>query len=420
MIRFHRFLCALLLAFPAPLVSADLVSPTRDTAIPPSSLERQDWLKRLGVDAWQNLGYRGKGIKVAILDSGFRGYRDYLGKELPAKTIVRSFRKDGNLEARDSQHGILCGELVHTLAPDAELLLANWDSESPDQFLAAVRWAREQGAKILSCSVITPAWSDGEGNGKVHQQLRKLLTTEADAALCFASAGNTAQRHWSGTIHEGANHCHLWAPDQTENPLSPWGSEQVSVELCWQSGSDLELAVRDVESEKEVAQPIKSKDADRCSAEVRFMPEAHHSYEVEVKHLAGPASHFHLTALGSGLKYATAAGSIPFPGDGSEVIAVGAVDRDGHRWSYSSCGPNSTSPKPDLVATVPVRSSIRDRSFGGTSAAAPQAAALAALIWSRHPDWSADKVRQILQQAAQDLGPPGHDFETGYGLIRLP
>jgi subtilisin family serine protease len=62
----------------------------------------------------------------------------------------------------------------------------------------------------------------------------------------------------------------------------------------------------------------------------------------------------------------------------------------------------------------------RERPFTGTSAAAPLAAALAALWWSRHRDWTADQVRKAMRSAARDLGPPGHDWETGYGLIHLP
>ena len=88
---------------------------------------------------------RGRGVKVAILDSGFRGYRAFLGRALPQHVSVRSFRKDGNLEARDSQHGIWCGAVMHTLAPEAELLLANWEGDSPESFLAAARWARSCG-----------------------------------------------------------------------------------------------------------------------------------------------------------------------------------------------------------------------------------------------------------------------------------
>src|SRR5205807_5470553 len=134
----------------------------------------------------------------------------------------------------------------------------------------------------------------------------------------------------------------------------------------------------------------------------------------------GDACAFHLTSLASGLELATSAGSVCFPADGPEVIAVGAVDEDGRRMSYSSCGPNSARQKPDLVATVPFPSLWRDRPFAGTSAAAPQAAGVAALCLSLHSDWTPVQMRGALQKSAKDLGPPGHDSETGYGLVQLP
>ena len=84
---------------------------------------------------WFAQGYRGQGVKVAILDSGFRGYRRFLGKGLPKTVRTRSFRIDRDLEARDSQHGILCAEVVHAIAPDAELLFATWEPGSPRAFL---------------------------------------------------------------------------------------------------------------------------------------------------------------------------------------------------------------------------------------------------------------------------------------------
>ena len=102
------------------------------------------------------------------------------------------------------------------------------------------------------------------------------------------------------------------------------------------------------------------------------------------------------------------------------MLAVGAVDADGRRLFYSACGPNSPRPKPDFVAEVPFPSLWRAQPFSGTSAAAPEAAGLAALWWSRHPDWTAQQVRTAMRQTARDLGPPGHDWETGYGLVRLP
>ena len=116
----------------------------------------------------------------------------------------------------------------------------------------------------------------------------------------------------------------------------------------------------------------------------------------------------------------------PFPADfawGASTASYqieGAVDADGRRAPYSSCGPNSRRPKPDLVAVVPFPSQARAQPFTGTSAAAPQAAALAALLWSAAPRWTALQVRTTLIHSAHDLLSPGHDCETGYGMIALP
>jgi subtilisin family serine protease len=387
-----------------------------------AEIQREQHLGRLGVNRWHAAGYRGRGVTVAVLDSGFRGYRKHLGQALPAEVTVRSFRKDGNLEAKDSQHGILCGEVIHALAPEAKLLFANWDPDRSDQFLEAVRWAQAQGARIISCSVIMPSWSDGEGGGSVHAALARFLGNGGGPRdlLCFASAGNTAQRHWSGPFHAGRDGFHEWQAGEENNGLTPWGDERVSVELCWRPGSSYDLYVYDRDTKSEVGHSLTAAGSSRSCAVVHFHPQSSHSYQVRVRRAQGPGGSFHLVALGAGLQQATARGSIPFPGDGPEVIAVGAVSYEGQRIAYSSCGPNSTQPKPDLVAPVPFSSLWRPRAFGGTSAAAPQAAAVAALWWSRYPGWTATEIRKALYQSARDLGPPGHDYETGYGLIALP
>lgn len=409
-----------------PIEQATPDSPASPGALAPTKA-RQRHLNRLGADLWHARGWQGAGVKVAILDTGFRGYRAFLGKGLPAAVRCRSFRADRDLEARDSQHGILCAEVIHAVAPRAELLLANWESDHPESFLDAVRWARAEGARVVSCSVIMPSWSDGEGGGAVHRALQRILGRGDDPGdlLCCASAGNTAQRHWSGAFRPDRDGCHQWAPGRTRNELVPWGHDRVAVELYGCTRTPYELCVLDEGGTEVGTARLRTDATGRCGrAVVRFDPEPGMSYRVR---LHGPAGGrppvretLHVVALGGQLEINGAGGSIPFPGDGARVLAVGAVDGQGRRASYSSCGPNSTRPKPDLVAPVPFPSLCRTRPFAGTSAAAPQAAALAALIWSRHPDWNADAVRTALRRAADDLGPPGHDCETGYGRIRLP
>jgi subtilisin family serine protease len=407
------------------------VGPTAEEATPdcPSgpALKRADHLARLGIARWQAAGFRGQGVKVAVLDAGFRGYRAGMGSVLPDHIRARSFRADDDLEARASQHGVLCAEVIHTLAPDAELLLANWDPDRPESFLEALHWARDQGARVVTCSLIMPSWSDGEGGGPVNAAVASLAGRgeKPGDMLCFASAGNTAQRHWCGTFRPDASGLHQWRPGRTSNGLKPWGSDRVAVELYGPVGVPFELVVHDAQTGETVGsatvEPILPK-SEAGSAVVRFLPQKHHTYEVQVRR-TGPGAadgRFHVVALGGGLELTTCQGSISCPADGPAVLAVGAVDADGHRLFYSSCGPNSKLPKPDLVAPVPFPSAWRERPFTGTSAAAPQAAGVAAVLWSRHLDWNAGRVRAGLLATAHDLGPPGHDWETGYGRIALP
>jgi hypothetical protein len=391
-----------------------------------SPSRRADVLERLGVPAWHAQGWRGQGLKVAVLDTGFHGYKAHLGEALPPTVQVCSFRFDGNLEAKDSEHGILCAEVIHTLAPEAELLLANWEPECPDQFLAAVRWARRQGARILSCSIIMPSWSDCEGHGRIHEELASLLGSggKSNDALFFASAGNTAQRHWSGPFEDGGDGYHIWRDTagtvHRDNVIHPWGSERVSVELCCPNSSVYEVLVSDAVTEKNVGRAQATYGEGAGSAVVAFVPERGRDYQVRVRNLANAGGAFHLVVLGGGLRHASSAGSIPFPGDGGEVLAIGAVDATGRRLAYSSCGSTHGAAKPDMVAMVPFPSRWRSRPFAGTSAAAPQAGALAALLWSRHADWNAGQIRTALQNTARPCSASSPAWETGHGLLRLP
>src|SRR5262245_39154246 len=97
-------------SLPWPVVGGSLLPRDHPEApLEPGSPQalRGQLLELLGVRALYQAGARGQGVKVAILDSGFRGYRDHLGKALPRQVTVKSFRQDENFEAQDSQHGIL-------------------------------------------------------------------------------------------------------------------------------------------------------------------------------------------------------------------------------------------------------------------------------------------------------------------------
>lgn len=401
----------------------DSMRPSAEFNTRSSRMERGKQFARLGIEPWHRAGSKGGGVKIAILDSGFRGYQAFLGDVLPAAIKVRSFRHDGNLEAKNSQHGILCGEVVHALAPAAELLFANWEPDEPEAFLQAVQWAKSEGARIVTCSVIMPSWSDGEGGGEVHRRLARLMGEGQSTGdmLCFASAGNIAERHWVGAFHAAPDGMHDWRGGVTGNRVRPWGSDRVSVELYAPAGSArFELSLHDTNTGAILGKATSLTKGDRSTAVVRFEPESSRSYAVHVRRVGDGPGRFHVVALGAELEIATPQSSVAFPADGPEVVGVGAVDEDGRRLSYSSCGPNSSHPKPDLVAPVPFMTFCRSRPFAGTSAAAPQAAGLAAVLWSDHKSSCAGEICRQLLEASRDLGQPGPDFETGYGRIGLP
>ncbi|MEA5464073.1 S8 family serine peptidase [Leptothoe sp. PORK10 BA2] len=58
-----------------------------------------------------------------------------------------------------------------------------------------------------------------------------------------------------------------------------------------------------------------------------------------------------------------------------------------------------------------------DNDFNGTSAAAPNVAGVASLVWSANPNLTATQVHQILAETAFDLGIRGYDIEYGHGFV---
>ncbi len=121
------------------------------------------------------------------------------------------------------------------------------------------------------------------------------------------------------------------------------------------------------------------------------------------------------------------------------VMAVGAswnrVDRFGNgqtpgdrisypdRWG-SNYGEGLTLMAPSEVVAARANYSSTDGAtfgyatgFNGTSAAAPNAAGVASLVWSANRNLTAVQVQTILSQTAVDLGARGYDNLTGHGMI---
>jgi subtilisin family serine protease len=109
-------------------------------------------------------------------------------------------------------------------------------------------------------------------------------------------------------------------------------------------------------------------------------------------------------------------GTILYPAAYSSVLSVGASDQNDGRAGFSAFGArlDLLAPGVDILSTW---NGVPYFARSGTSMAAPQVAGVAALLWTRMPAASPAEIRSCLLRTATDLGAPGRDDTTGWGLI---
>jgi membrane-anchored mycosin MYCP len=134
-------------------------------------------------------------------------------------------------------------------------------------------------------------------------------------------------------------------------------------------------------------------------------------------------------ALGKGALVVAATGndgrSVVSPASLPGVVAVGATDRTGALAAFSARGPGVVlvAPGTDIVSTFNHGADGRAGGYNlpatGTSFSAPIVAGAAALVWSKFPQLSAADVVNRLIRTADDTGPAGRDYQTGFGELNV-
>jgi Subtilase family len=110
---------------------------------------------------------------------------------------------------------------------------------------------------------------------------------------------------------------------------------------------------------------------------------------------------------------------LTYPAADPHVFTVGATTA-----SDQVAGFSTESPYVDIAAPgvgIPVASAL-DNSYqneDGTSFSSPIVAGAAAWLWTVRPDLDASQVAEILRESARDIGPPGYDNATGYGILDM-
>jgi subtilisin family serine protease len=108
--------------------------------------------------------------------------------------------------------------------------------------------------------------------------------------------------------------------------------------------------------------------------------------------------------------------TVKYPAALEPVLAVTAIDREERLYEKANRGA-----RVDLAAPgVDVFTLASPQLFGpttGTSPAAAQVSGVVALLLQLRPDFSPAQVRQLLEETARDLGPPGRDEQFGSGAV---
>lgn len=126
---------------------------------------------------------------------------------------------------------------------------------------------------------------------------------------------------------------------------------------------------------------------------------------------------------------------VDWPARLPDVMAIGSVDYAADRTASTRSGFSNYGPRLDIVAPGAfgpdgsfasgfrgIISAVPGPAWAlkaGTSMATPLVAGAAATVWSANPRLSAGDLRSILRETALDLGTPGRDDETGYGLLDM-
>ena len=393
----------------------------------PSAQTIGQGVQLIGADIWHTAGATGSGVKVGILDCGFKDYQALLGVELPATVTVKTFvprLSDPNLSKE--RHGTAVAEIVHEVAPDAQLFMADYGCRGGSTQGRAVNWLLAQGVQIISNSTGNSA-APMDGTGWDADLVKEAA---AQGVLWVNSAGNAAERHYRGQyVDANGNQYHDFKANQDK--LSFRSDEPVvEITLRWDDwvkvDQDFELNLLDADgnllvSSRESQSGAKGERPVEQIDYASLMPGDTYYVAIYAAQ-ADRAVTFDLYFEGDVvLEFSTSEHSIISPADAREALAVGAVNWSTDRITdYSSRGPTTDDRiKPDLSAPSEVDNVTYGR-FGGTSAAAPHVAGAAALVWGAFPGFDRQQVWDYLITNAIDRGPAGVDDTYGAGRLQLP
>jgi hypothetical protein len=105
------------------------------------------------------------------------------------------------------------------------------------------------------------------------------------------------------------------------------------------------------------------------------------------------------------------------------VLTVAATDESNRVATFSSASDalDLAAPGVHIAAAVPRGfNSTGYLTVNGTSFAAPIVTGATAWVWTARPELDNTQMFDLMRFSAQNLGPPGRDRDTGFGLLNIP
>ena len=422
--------------------------------------------------AWHEAGITGQGVKMGIIDSGFEGFKDLMGTELPATVRVRCYTELGRFttnladceddEVEGDDHGTVVAETIMDIAPEASLHILH-GSYSWGDLRNTIDWMISDGVSVINRSLGGGYEGPGDGTSPYTISRLSIIDRAVEGGIVFLNAaGNNANVTWfqdgPPSIHDpdgdGYGLIEFAEGDVTNSvgsrdSLSPGQQlpegREIWTYLRWEdtwtlpgASTDLDLYLVDSDS----GEIIDRSEDDQLGERWGIPTESLYlkiprdgQYHLEVVYRGGNLPDWvQLSAPKVGLlEHHTDGYSINGPSESAKpgMLAVGAA----HYWDthtiadYSSQGPTLDGRiKPDIVGTACGETALNERYlrdenncwFAGTSQASPHVAGLAALVRQRFPNYTPAQVASYLKDFAQQRETPDPNNTWGHGFARLP
>ena len=384
-------------------------------------------------------GQTGAGVKVAVIDGGFAGLATAQASgDIPAS--VTTVDDCSGAFSTATNHGTAVTEVVHKMAPDAQLYLICIGTEV--QLAQAETYVKANGITIVNHSIGWFNTSRGDGTGGPGTPDAIVADAAANGILWVNSAGNYATQHWSGNFISDGTPTHPWNVFNTGtgdigNEFWLATGQSTCAHLKWDSwpttAQDYDLYVvrysdsTIVDGSENTQSGSQPPVEDACYTNTGLSQ----WFFIAIRRWSATlAPRFDLFLTNADLNYQVAAGSVTEPASAPSAFAVGAVCWQGTTIEpFSSRGPtidNRFKPDisgPDYVSSYTYgafSSCTGSTGFAGTSAASPHVAGAAALVKGANPSFTPAQIKSYLQTNSIDLGTAGMDNTYGTGLLFLP